>query len=479
MRHDLRLPFCAWLAHMAAASLASSPHTRGFDVLGVESMRRYEISEVSHAQPDFIPAAPQLQAAIDLVQAPSQGRRAKDVPDVTVADAELIVMVCEIVAEIGELSGCVVEVHLSHAALLLATLSYVGIASEKFDVFMRTVLDFKSGIPQGQSAGHPKQARRWSDFCKTMQNLNVRVGRIKPLLWQLPKYASEVSAWLRSGILLEACKLASPLSQALQQLDDLIQHLHTWGIGMSAEASCPSLVLDPFMPLPCPYHRGIIYQIVLRPPSSVATGATMQEVICSGGRYDALLKSIWPWQLRNEGIPAMRGAGVTIVASRLIALTSQLRKARLPGGPLERCLSISDVLVASRGGSGMLRERMQATQVKLLRPLFWPSPLASSAVGLHTAFTRQRHHHIVRRAKLTTTDPMHDCFEHASPLSIAMHAFRVLRGYVARKVRVESQALAGVSQGSASDCYTSCGLTCCVCAASLECRLCCRNNAAS
>ncbi len=86
---------------------------------------------------------------------------------------------------------------------------------------------------------------------------------------------------------------------------------------------------------------------------SPVTGAT--SVIAVGGRYDALMRALWS-PAAAALAPPPGAVGVTLNVERLVKLVSQQRLPQgADGGSARVQSSAADVLVCSRGGSGLLK----------------------------------------------------------------------------------------------------------------------------
>jgi histidyl-tRNA synthetase len=101
--------------------------------------------------------------------------------------------------------------------------------------------------------------------------------------------------------------------------------------------------IQPLLPPSEPYFSGMFFELHAAPS---ARGAPSRAV-AAGGRYDALIETAWP--LASFAGPAPKAVGLSFSVSRLAQLTLP------PASP------VTDVLVAARGGGGLLAERLALT----------------------------------------------------------------------------------------------------------------------
>eukprot|EP00892_Ulva_mutabilis_P002759 jgi/Ulvmu1/12484/UM009_0137.1 len=361
LRSELRLPFCMWLVNQAAKSAGAF----GMPVapkVGLESMRRYEIAQVFTGAAD---ATPDWHTDIDIIDAVrSDQGQVQSESSIILSDAEILLMVLDIISSIDAIRGCAVEVRLSHSNLLLAVLGHTGVSASVQASFLQAILAYQQGQVRDRIQKTDRRTKDWAELCQAMQQMQVPIGRAKPLLQQLPSDAAEAVGWLRN--ILPVASDQSACTQALQQLECLIDLLTT--LGVTSSNGNVSVAVNPFMPIPAAYHDSLIYQVhVILPWSNMdrnaAEAESACELVCSGGRFDALLQSMWPWQLRNEHVPAPFGTGATFDMSALERISRVLVGSKQRACRNGRPLSAADVLVASRGGGGMLRQRMQVLQL--------------------------------------------------------------------------------------------------------------------
>lgn len=349
-----------WLVNQATRSTGSFDSAVA-SRMGLESMRRYEIAQVFSGPAD---AMADWHTDIDIIDAVNSDHGAgHSEVSILLSDAEVLRMVLDIISSTDAVRGCDVEVRLSHSNLLLAVLDHVAVPVSAHAAFLQAVLAYQHGQVHDRVLKTDRRQNDWGELCQAMQHMQVPIRRAKPLLQHLPSDADEAVKWLRS-VLRVVSPDQSACAQALDQLEALIDLLTAWGVSKNNNVD---VVVNPFMPIPASYHHALIYQVYVMLPWSTVDRAAVEsksscELVCSGGRYDALLQSVWPWQLRNEHIPAPFGTGVTVDMSALERISQVLVDSRQQARVCRR-LSVADVLVAARGGGGMLRQRMQILQM--------------------------------------------------------------------------------------------------------------------
>lgn len=105
---------------------------------------------------------------------------------------------------------------------------------------------------------------------------------------------------LRS-VLPQAVSDTSPASQALTEMEKLIEMLSVWEVAHTGKAT--SVAVNPFMLIPSSEYREIIFQINVW-IDKAGDADLAAECVCTGGCYSTFLDESWPWQLLNEQIPA-------------------------------------------------------------------------------------------------------------------------------------------------------------------------------
>ncbi|KAJ6917689.1 hypothetical protein NC652_019882 [Populus alba x Populus x berolinensis] len=220
-------------------------------------------------------------------------------------EAEAIKVTMDIVTRFFFPDSC--DIHLNHGDLLDAIWSWVGIKPEHRQKVAEELNLAEAVVNRLQTVG--------LRFCGAADQA-------------LPRLRGALPADTR-------------IRKALDELSDLFIHLRVWKIENH-------VYINALMPPTENYHRDLFFQIYLTKennPGSVNEGA----LLAVGGRYDYLLHQMWD----NEYRASPPGAVGTSLALETIIQYS-------PGEfrPV-RNEAATAVLVCSRGGGGLLVERME------------------------------------------------------------------------------------------------------------------------
>ncbi|KAG5242120.1 serine/threonine-protein kinase [Salix suchowensis] len=303
--HELRLPFVRWL-------IANQK----------SSFKRYEISSVFRRAIGHSPPNRYLQGDFDVIGG---------APALT--EAEAIKVTMDIVTRFFVPDSC--DIHLNHGDLLDAIWSWVGINSEHRQKVAELLSLMGSLRPQSS-----ERKLKWAVIRRQLlQELNLAeaiVNRLQTVGLRFCGAADQALPRLRGALPAD-----NRIRKALDELSDLFIYLRVWKIENH-------VYINALMPPTENYHRDLFFQIYLMKennPGSVNEGA----LLAVGGRYDYLLYQMWD----NEYRASPPGAVGSSLALETIIQCS-------PGEfkPF-RNEAASAVLVCSRGGGGLLVERME------------------------------------------------------------------------------------------------------------------------
>lgn len=303
--HELRLPFVRWL-------IANQK----------SSFKRYEISSVFRRAIGHSPPNRYLQGDFDIIGGAS-----------ALTEAEAIKVTMDIVTRFFFPDSC--DIHLNHGDLLDAIWSWVGIKPEHRQKVAELLSLMGSLRPQSS-----ERKLKWAVIRRQLlQELNLAeavVNRLQTVGLRFCGAADQALPRLRGALPAD-----TRIRKALDDLSDLFIHLRVWKIENH-------VYINALMPPTENYHRDLFFQIYLTKennPGSVNEGA----LLAVGGRYDYLLHQMWD----NEYRASPPGAVGTSLALETIIQYS-------PGEfrPV-RNEAATAVLVCSRGGGGLLVERME------------------------------------------------------------------------------------------------------------------------
>lgn len=301
--HELRLPFACWIAANQKTSF-----------------RRYEISRVYRRGVGHSAPNPCLQGDFDVIGG---------APILT--EGEVIKVAMDIVGKFFDWDAC--EIHVNHAHILDAIWSWTGVKQEaKHDVAKLLSL-ICSSSPQTSN-----RKSKWALIRRQLlQGLHLpesTVDRLQTVERRFSGTADEVLARLRGALPPDRFTLA-----ALEELSTLLSYLRVWEIETR-------VFIDALMSPTEEYHKGMFFQIYL--PKESNHGSLSDGVLLAiGGRYDHLLRQLWANHLISSSPSAV---GLSVALEKIMHLTSA-----------ESCRSETgtSVLVCSRGGGGLLKERME------------------------------------------------------------------------------------------------------------------------
>ncbi|KAH9310730.1 hypothetical protein KI387_025765, partial [Taxus chinensis] len=301
--HELRLPFAYWVA-----------------VNQKMSFRRYEISHVYRRGVGHSVPNPYLQGDFDVIGG---------APILT--EAEVIKVAMDIVRKFFSWDAC--EIHLNHAHIIDAIWSWSGVKQEaKYDV--AKLLSLMVSLSPQASDRKSKWALIRRQLLQGLHLPESVVDRLQIVERRFSGAADEVLPRLRGALPPDRFTLA-----ALEELSALLSYLRVWEIERH-------VFIDALMLPTEEYHNGIFFQIYL--PKGSNYGPLSEGVLLAiGGRYDHLLRQIWD----NHLISSCPGAVGLSVALEKILHSASAESFKTETG--------TSVLVCSRGGGGLLKERME------------------------------------------------------------------------------------------------------------------------
>ncbi|VVA38780.1 PREDICTED: eIF-2-alpha kinase GCN2 [Prunus dulcis] len=303
--HELRLPFVSWVISSQKSSF-----------------KRYEVSYVHRRPIGHSPPSRYLQGDFDIIGGAS-----------ALTEAEVIKVTRDIVARFFNSDFC--DIHLNHGDLLEAIWSWVGVKSEHRQKVAELLSMMGSLRPQSS-----ERKSKWVVIRRQLlQELNLPeavVNRLQTVGLRFCGAADQALARLRGALPTD-----KPTRKALDELTDLYSHLRVWRIERH-------VYINPLMPPTEGYHRDLFFQVYLvkdNNPGSLTEGT----LLAVGGRYDYLLRQMWGLEHKSSP-PGAVGAS--------LALETIIQHSPVDVKPVRYEVS-NDVLVCSKGGGGLLAERME------------------------------------------------------------------------------------------------------------------------
>ncbi|KAM3303594.1 eIF-2-alpha kinase GCN2 isoform X1 [Capsicum chacoense] len=303
--HELRLPFVKWIVATR----------RSF-------FKRYEIAYVYRRAIGHSPPNRYLQGDFDIIGG-----------EIALTEAEIIKATMDIILHYFHFESC--DVHLNHADLLDAIWSWVGIRPEHRQKVAELLSLLGSLRPQSS-----ERKTKWVVIRRQLQQeLNLAetaVNRLQTVGLRFCGVADQALPRLRGALPPD-----KTTHKALEDLSQLFNYLRVWRLDQR-------VYVDALMPPTESYHRNLFFQIYLRKndhPGSLMEGT----LLAVGGRYDYLLHQSGDLEYKSNP-PGAAGSS--------LALETILQHASLDIRPY-RYDVVTNVLVCSRGGGGLLIERME------------------------------------------------------------------------------------------------------------------------
>ncbi|XP_038986780.1 eIF-2-alpha kinase GCN2 isoform X4 [Phoenix dactylifera] len=316
--HELRSPFVNWI--IANQKL---------------SFKRYEISwvyrrAIGHSAPNRF-----LQGDFDIIGGASPLTEAEVIKSCGFGCLNHTCEKCQVAMDIATrfFHPNAVDIRLNHGQVLESIWSWVGIASE----LRQKVAELLSLI----TSSCPQSTNRKSNWVfvrrQLLQDLNLSetiVDRLQTADLRFCGSADHALARLRGA--LSSDKFTS---KALEELSVLLRCLRVWSIEQQVS-------IDVLMPPTEVYYRELFFQMYLKESNP---GSVSERILLAvGGRYDHLINQMWDHEYKSTPPGAV---GVSVALEKILNHSSvEIRPFRAE--------SSTNVLVCSRGGGGLLQERM-------------------------------------------------------------------------------------------------------------------------
>ena len=331
LRDEMRGRFVACLAAHAAAG-APLPAV----------LRRYELAHILRASSGAPLPREIQQADFDIVgpaEAPPGATNAAASMDsgVCACDAEVIRVALDVAESVGLGRGAIVL--LSHRELLSAVWRVAGVPA---DARGRAAALLRGAPPMPAAGSAPSVARdaAWAALRRQLCGGLGLAPQVVERLDALHRVGGEPSSALpRLRGALRAAS-GSKAAGALDALASVTSLLTAMGV---VDGVCIAPLLAPAESA----WSGMFFEVVVPIAPSSRGGDGAMAVLAAGGRYDALLAAHWP-PGADAGPPG--GVGVSFSATRMAALAT-----------VQTNVNALDILVAARGGGGLLRARLELT----------------------------------------------------------------------------------------------------------------------
>ncbi|XP_039054729.1 eIF-2-alpha kinase GCN2 isoform X2 [Hibiscus syriacus] len=303
--HELRLPFVKWIV-----------------VNQKFSFKRYEISYVYRRAIGHSPPNRYLQGDFDIIGGAS-----------ALTEAEVLKVTVNIVSQFFNSELC--DIHLNHGNLLEAIWIWAGVNAEHRQKVAELLSMMACLRPQSS-----ERKLKWVVIRRQLlQELNLAEATVNRLQTVSLRFCGAVDQALPR--LRGALPADKPTRKALDELSDLFSYLRIWRIERH-------VYIDPLMPPTENYHRDLFFQIYLGKESHPGA-LTEGSLLAVGGRYDYILHQMWDCENKTNPPGAV---GTSLALETIIQHSPEDFK------PI-RNEPTTSILVCSRGGGGLLRERME------------------------------------------------------------------------------------------------------------------------
>ncbi|KAL8263633.1 hypothetical protein R6Q59_021763 [Mikania micrantha] len=303
--HELRLPFINWVVLNQKSSF------KRFEICYV--YRR----PIGHSTPNRY-----LQGDFDVIGGAS-----------ALTEAEVIKAAMDIITRFFHPELC--DIHLNHGDLLEAIWSWIGIKTDH----RQKVAELLSLLASLRPLSTERKTK-WVVIRRQLrQELNITEGAVNKLQTAGLRFcgiADQALPRLRGALPADTLT-----RKALDELSQLFNYLRIWKIN-------EHVFIDPLMPPTEGYHRDSFFQIYLRKDNSIGS-LTEGTLLAVGGRYDYLLHRMWQSEYKSNP-PGAVGTSLaleTIIQHSSVDIYKSFRND-----------SSRRVLVCSRGGGGLLEQRM-------------------------------------------------------------------------------------------------------------------------
>ncbi|KAH7681285.1 Non-specific serine/threonine protein kinase protein [Dioscorea alata] len=303
--NELRSPFVTWISSQQQIS----------------TFKRYEISWVYRRAIGHSTPLRFLQGDFDIIGgAPS------------LTEAEVIKVVVDIATRF--LNPDAISIQLNHGALLEAIWTWAGIPGEHRQCVAELLSSITSSCPQSAI-----RKTNWALIRRQLlQDRNISaatVDRLQTADLRFCGSAEQTLARLRGAL--------SPdkfTHKAFEEMSALLSYLRIWGIEKNISA-------DVLLPPPEDYYKDLYFQIHFKENS---LGAAYERTLFAlGGCYNHLLRQKWDHQHKSYSPNAV---GVSLALEKIFPHSSvDIRNFR--------CENHIGILVCSKGGGGLLQERME------------------------------------------------------------------------------------------------------------------------
>ncbi|KAL3680389.1 hypothetical protein R1sor_023345 [Riccia sorocarpa] len=245
------------------------------------------------------------------------------------AEAEVVKVAVEVVNKFCYWDA--LEIRINHRQILSAVWSWTGVQSDQRQKVAQVLAMMGTASPQSSA-----RKALWALVRRQLlQSLHIPepvVDKLQTVERRLSGSANDVLPRL-----IGALPKCSSTADAIEEVSTLLRYLRVWQVEKL-------VLLDVLMAATEDYYSGMFFQVHVH-----KTGNQNRNIpgacVAVGGRYDKLIRKFWTNSATN---PAPGAVGLSIPLQFLLDRTTS-----------ERGEGAADVLVCSKGGGGLLEERME------------------------------------------------------------------------------------------------------------------------
>ncbi|XP_041355156.1 eIF-2-alpha kinase GCN2-like [Gigantopelta aegis] len=310
---DLRVPFAHYIARN-----------------NIHYLKRYSMERVyRERKPAGLHPREQTECSFDIVTSK---------PESLIPDAEVLVVVQDVITEFSSLQSRNYFIRVNHFALLKAILLFCGIPEEKHEQVLLLLDNSKLDKFSLDKFRQVKSLETQCGISLTEEKSAWFVNLLK-----MEDQYNKVASTLR--IITKTKGEASTLAkQALHELETVITNATTMGLKLQILLTL-GLIYNPLQ-----YTSGLVFQVVCEYKKKKHTGV---EVLAAGGRYDLLISRFH--SPVHPPTSCQCAVGVSLSLEKIVAAVVEEKEAPSP----------FDILVCTIGHKTMMKERL--TVVKDLR----------------------------------------------------------------------------------------------------------------
>ncbi|XP_057781604.1 eIF-2-alpha kinase GCN2 isoform X2 [Salvia miltiorrhiza] len=303
--HELRYPFVKWIVAKQKSFF-----------------RRYEISYVYRRAIGHSPPNRYLQGDFDIVGGAT-----------ALTEAEIIKASVDIVSQFFNSESC--DIHLNHGDIMEAIWSWTGIKPQN----RQKVAELLSLL----GSLRPQSSERKSKWVLIRRQLRQELDLSDDALNRLQTVGLRFCGTAEQALprLRGALPADKSIRKALDEVSELFNYLRVWKIERH-------VFVDALMPPTEYYHRNLYFQIYLKKDNN-PVALTEGTLLAVGGRYDYLLQQMADSEYKSSPPGAV---GTSIALETILLHSSVDNKSHRNDVGI-------NILVCSRGGGGLLFERME------------------------------------------------------------------------------------------------------------------------